>query len=542
VSFWDLLLNLVLSISRNVTIVRVLSLIVSGGGKISQTVKGRAPAFPGMEQIMISLPFTASSDQRRGVRTRASRCWLLLALMAVIIGGPLEKMAHAQGGILGHNCCFPRRVGLHACSLNCPGYLPRPPRGCALGPGCGCTPHAGCLGHVDKPPTEVELDAPGDLEIPPLPSDDDPFADDRGIEGVGASFGATARTADVSPNMIGDFFGGGQQMFLPSLGSDFLAVLPVGGGDRRMKLSENNSPFPTDRVFMNFNHFQNAVRDVNGREFSLQRYTFGAEKTFFEGRSSAELRLPFAYGLDASQEVGNPGRNSATELGNLALIYKQTLLRNEQWAIAAGLALTFPTADQAVITGGDNMVRVANESYHLLPYLGVYYNPSERFWTLLFVQADFDTQGNRVTFSGPAFDEQMFPPDVPRGGVLQDQSVLFLDIAWGYWLYRDACPGRWISGIAPIVELHYSTAMQDGDIVFSPRGDAVGSFTTYQSEGAFAGPPSGSRRLNTLNLTGALRFELASRSLLTLAAVAPLRTGDDKPFDAEVNVQYVWMY
>jgi hypothetical protein len=494
---------------------------------------------------MASLLFTAVLNQRTGRRAIVPRCWLLLALLALAAVWADCRNVHAQTELLAGNCCLSRRIGLNTCSPHCRGCLSRVPHCRGAAAACGCAPQARCADCADKPLADGQPAAPLDRETEPSPLEDEPFPSDEGFEGVGASFGATARTADVAPMMIGDFFGGGQNMFLPSLGSDFVSVLPVGGGDRRMKLSENNSPFPVDRVFVNFNHFQNAVRDVNDRQFNLQRYTFGIEKTFFDGRSSAEFRLPFAYGLDANQMVGSPSNNSATEFGNLALIFKQTLWRTETWAAAAGVALTLPTAAKAVITGNGNTVTVANESCHLLPYLGIHFTPNDRFWTQAFVQADFDTQGNAVVFSGPAFNQNGFPSDPTQSlrGVLQDQSVLFLDIAWGYWLMRNRGHG-WISGIAPIVELHYSTSMQDGDVVFSPNGDAVGGFDRPPYDDGQSGPgrDGAGRRLDILNLTAALRLEIASRSLLTLAAVAPLRTGTDKPFDVELNVQYVWLY
>ncbi|MCL4207313.1 MAG: hypothetical protein KJ000_32935 [Pirellulaceae bacterium] len=494
---------------------------------------------------MAGLLFTANLNQRSGCRAITFRCWPLLALLALAAVCADCRDVQAQTELLAGNCCLSRRVGLNICSPHCQGCVaPLPHRRGNAGP-CGCGPQSSCPSCLEKPPADDQSTAPPSPE-PQSPSlQDEPFPPDTDFEGVGASFGASARTSDVASMMIGDFFGGGQNMFLPSLGSDFVSVLPVGGGDRRMKLSENNSPFPVDRVFVNFNHFQNAVRDVNNRQFSLQRYTFGIEKTFFNGASSAEVRLPFAYGLDATQAVGTPSTNSATELGNLALIFKQTLWRTETWAAAAGVALTLPTAARAVITGGGNTVTVDNESCHLLPYLGLHYTPNDRFWTQAFVQADFDTTGNTVVFSGPAFGNTTPLPGVDPSvrGVLQDQSVLFMDIAWGYWLVRNRSHG-WISGIAPIVELHYSTSMQDGDVVFSPNGDAVGGFDTLpdgETPGGQGGDGVG-RRLDILNLTAAVRLEIASRSLLTLAAVAPLRTGSDQPFDAEFSVQYVWLY
>lgn len=42
---------------------------------------------------------------------------------------------------------------------------------------------------------------------------------------------------------------------------DVLAGLA--GGDRRFKLSDNNSPFPQDRIIFTYHHFHNAIVDVN---------------------------------------------------------------------------------------------------------------------------------------------------------------------------------------------------------------------------------------------------------------------------------------
>jgi len=58
--------------------------------------------------------------------------------------------------------------------------------------------------------------------------------------------------------------------------------LPAPGGVRQVKLAENDRPIPTDRVFWQSNHFQN-VFQVGQMQHPIDRYTFGAEKTFFDG-------------------------------------------------------------------------------------------------------------------------------------------------------------------------------------------------------------------------------------------------------------------
>jgi hypothetical protein len=111
---------------------------------------------------------------------------------------------------------------------------------------------------------------------------------------------------------------------------------------------------------------------------------------------------------------------------------------------------------------------------------------------------------------------------VDEVATLQNQSLLFLDYSMGYWLHRDArC--RCLTGVAPIIELHYTTSMQDLDLgPFAGRGIFVEDL-----------------RRDVLNLTGGFYFELGGTSALKVAGVAPLREGADKLFDAELSVQYV---
>ena len=96
---------------------------------------------------------------------------------------------------------------------------------------------------------------------------------------------------DLGVRMIGDFFASNYEYtFLsgPSIGngSQGPTTVAVGGGDRRWKYADNNSPFPRNRVFYNFNHFHNAVRDVFGEERNVNRSLFGIEKTFCGGLTS----------------------------------------------------------------------------------------------------------------------------------------------------------------------------------------------------------------------------------------------------------------
>ena len=44
----------------------------------------------------------------------------------------------------------------------------------------------------------------------------------------------------------------------------------------------------------------------------------------------------------------------------------------------------------------------------------------------------------------------------------QEQNLMYVDAQFGVWLYHDHC-ARYVTGVAPVVELHYSTTMNDTD-------------------------------------------------------------------------------
>ncbi len=120
-------------------------------------------------------------------------------------------------------------------------------------------------------------------------------------------------------------------------------------------------------------------------------------------------------------------------------------------------------------------------------------------------------------------------PTSREAGVLQEQALLFADIAAGYWVYRDPSH-RFLTGLAPVVELHYSTTMQQGDAVF----DDTSGFTLGMDPAQGVG--FGYRDM--VNLTGGLHCQLGTLSTLTVAGVVPLRTGGDRDYDTEFAVQF----
>jgi len=102
-------------------------------------------------------------------------------------------------------------------------------------------------------------------------------------------------------------------------------------------------------------------------------------------------------------------------------------------------------------------------------------------------------------------------------GRLHEQSLLYLDASIGRWIYRNPC-ATCITGIAPTVELHYTTTMEDTATV-----------------GGFSNPFN---RMDVLDLTAGVHVQLGARNMLSVAGVAPLRQDEEKLFDAEIQLQY----
>jgi len=342
---------------------------------------------------------------------------------------------------------------------------------------------------------------------------------------LAGTFGAAAGPASAAPNMIGDFFGSGGARFT-GMGATNVSA-GTAGGDRRYKIVESNNPIPTDRVFFNYHFFANPLVNIAEESVDLHRYTFGLEKAFFDDRFSVEVRVPFASGYNSDQSLADGASLSATEFGDVALAAKGVLLRRDCLLVSAGLGLTFPTgADwRGFDDDGELRVILENESMHLQPFLGAQLRPNDRLFVTFFTQADFDTSGNRMLVRD--FESNGAAPR--EAGTLQEQALLFADVSAGYWVYRDPC-NRLLTGIAPVIELHYSTTMQGADAI----ADDTSGFTL----GMDPAQGVGFGRRDVLNLTGGLHVEVNSRSTLTVAGVVPLRSDGDRDYDAEFAVQF----
>ena len=310
--------------------------------------------------------------------------------------------------------------------------------------------------------------------------------------------------------------------------------LPVIGGARTGKMAENGNALPVDRVYFLYNHFHNAFEMESqfvappgpafNRQDPIDRYTLGLEKTFFDQMTSVEIRMPFNGQLDADL----PGLTvSNGSVGNLAVILKALLYQDDYLGVGVGLAIDTPTGSDTIARTSDQNLQFFNEAVHFLPYIGFLYSPGDAqfgwgdSWFMSgFFQFDAAASGNPVALIDPV---SQLRTDL---GTFTEQNAIFLDFSLGYWLYRDPDAYR-CTGLAVIGEAHYTTSVQDADLVAATAGGT----------GAVVSCPL--NRFDVVNLVAAVQALFFDASALRVGAVLPAGMAEDKRFfDAAVQVQF----
>jgi hypothetical protein len=295
------------------------------------------------------------------------------------------------------------------------------------------------------------------------------------------------------------------------------ADLPLGGGMRRFK-NEHARALPTDRVFFLYNHFHNALRfetDNGTTTDSVDQFTFGFEKTIDDGQWSFELRMPFSGDADLSRDgvaVQSDG------VGNLVGTLKRLLYSDSTFAAAAGLAVVAPTGSDASVTfrNSNSRIEFKNEAVHLLPYLALQASPDDNWFFHAFCQVDIAANDNEVSIVGNGFADS---------ASLADQTLLYLDASAGYWWYQSPDDTGGLMGLASVVELHYTTTLNDAD--------------TANLNGAFIGNLE--NRYDVLNLTAGVHSEWSGNTAIRVAVVVPLDR-DERFFDSETQVSVIRRY
>jgi hypothetical protein len=277
---------------------------------------------------------------------------------------------------------------------------------------------------------------------------------------------------------------------------------------RSFKISDNQSPLPQDRVFANFNYFNNVNYAID-RKFNapvngiqIYRYLGGFEKTFLNGLASVGL-LESINNLSAVSANSSLG-GTHTAMGDLSLFTKLVLYQSWEdnqatnalggfgypaqlsggrngGLISAGMAVSTPTGPGGFAGAG------FSKSYRdvgLQPFLGYFYS-----------------RGNFYMQGFEAIDVPTDPNDV---------TMLFNDIGFGYYLYRNPNMDSFITAFAPTFEVHANVPLNHHDI--GNVNDPVGTATT-------------------VDLTYGANVQFGQRTVLLLGAVTPV-TGP-RPYAVE---------
>jgi hypothetical protein len=321
-----------------------------------------------------------------------------------------------------------------------------------------------------------------------------PFASQPGAPGVGLApsdpgaaesrgeAGSDA-LASAAPQMIGDLIGTGAGGVRPSGASTgsgrSLYLRSVIAARSGIKIADNESPKPCDRVFATFNYF-NGVNTFGGDNFGFYRGLVGFEKTFLDGQASLGMRLPFVQG-DRESAVGTDG------FGDLTMIFKYAFVNDPDTGnvLSAGLALTAPTGLDFRLYDGTTVSSVIFQ-----PWGGFIYNFDDVF-----------TQG---------FTSLLVPTQS------KDITLYTVDVGVGYRLWRASDDGL-LQAIVPALEAHMNIP-----------------FTKTGPESLIYFPDM------LMSLTGGLHFNLAGAAWFTLAAGVPL-TGPQL-YDAEFFTQLNWRF
>jgi hypothetical protein len=327
--------------------------------------------------------------------------------------------------------------------------------------------------------------------------------------------------------------------------------------------------------------------------YDVNSYTFGFEKTFFHRMLSVEVRIPFSQTLssdlnlssgtvigtsaDSVDTDGNPLPgipslrivetpqntlgNERTEFGNMTVILKALIFGSPKVAISTGLSFGLPTGDDTHVVVTDFLGRsnvnsvdlqrvrdfqVGNDTVSISPFLAALYKPTDRFFAQSFAEFDFPVNPSAVTYTEtvPLNVGQPFVATTPGTLTppftvhhhLDEQKLFQLDLGIGYWLFRNP-EGHRLTGLAPTVEMHYTTTLNNAAIVTLPRDPS-----TIATPNALLTPPAptvGNRnnRLDIVDLTLGTTFEFARRTTLATGFSLPMRGQENRTFDWEFQLQ-----
>lgn len=369
-----------------------------------------------------------------------------------------------------------------------------------------------------------------------------------------------------APNMFGDFFNQPPTLSfdLPLIsfpanggeGSEFPEILnptsgaiqnPMLGGGPRLKISDNFSPIPRSRIFVQSHYFHNlfsaTVEDINSGSTSGELNTresvfvttFGSEFLSEDEQTSLEVRLPLIHAPSTNNTLVDSlvgpvatQRSSSEPVGNLSLILKHVIAEEQDFLMSGGFGISLPTASDVTGTLGHVNYAVKNETLNLVPFIAILFSPAEDVFVQLHSQIDIPIGDDDFVFAEQPSDF-LVAESGSFGGFRESINASF-DIQTGYRLFAAPNAGL-IQGLTAILELRYTTALNNSSVAAGSAGEFFGDPNTVVS--AEISQPDSS--LDYLNMTFGLQVDLSGEWYLRCGQVFPLFDNDS--FTAETLVQ-----
>ena len=207
---------------------------------------------------------------------------------------------------------------------------------------------------------------------------------------------------------------------------------------------------------------------------------------------------------------------------------KGLLVQRDTWALSAGFALTAPTGDDTWVyvhvatpwppTTVDVPLYVfQHQSVHLMPFLGLLWRPNNRWFSSSYLQVDVDTNGDRIASPPPFVAADALTVGLVSVGRYRDQAVLYLDTSLGYWIYRNPNPEAWVTGLAPVLEVHVNQSLEKSVLLQHSVED-----------------------FSIIDLTVGLHTTIGRRATATVAYCTPVT--EDRQFDSQFRFLWNWRF
>lgn len=290
------------------------------------------------------------------------------------------------------------------------------------------------------PPGVSAPSAPGTAAIPGATPTAPTAAASAAAAAAAAGSAAESRSesgsdalASAAPQMIGDLIGGGlasryssRSYYRSSSGARVPIVTQSG-----VKIAENESPRPLDRVFATYNYY-NSTSVGAGAFTGLHRGLIGFEKTFLDGDASFGMRLPYLWddngagldGIGMLSAIGKYAFYNDLETGNLA---------------SGGLSVAIPLGNSFKLGDGTNL-----NSVLIQPWAGFIYGVDD-LYAHGFTSLLIPTQSN-------------------------DVLLYTADLGLGYRLFQSDS-GDYLRAIIPTIEGHLNTPLNNAgrtELVYFP--------------------------------------------------------------------------